>query len=115
MYKTILTDAKGDLMAITDEGKTIKIENEVAYPPIDLIHTVEDMTSDDYERRFVAEYYQAKIRYDKLDRMTVKYEAGTLDFKPKCSLELLLKQKALMGNYLRVLKIRAEIEGITLY
>lgn len=98
---------------MTDYGQ--EMERAIPYPPIDLVHTVNDMTSDDYERRFIAEYYQAKIRYDKLDRMTVKYEAGTLDFKPKCSLELLLKQKAIMGNYLRTLKIRAEIEGITLY
>ena len=91
------------------------VEMAIPYPPIDLSDTVRDMNSDDYARRFIAEYYQAKIRYDKLDRMTVKYEAGTLDFKPKCSLELLLKQKAIMGNYLRTLKIRAEIEGIRLY
>lgn len=72
------------------------------------------MTSDDYKERFKAEYHQVKMRYDKLDAMTVKYEAGTLDFTPKCPLELLLKQKAYMGNYIRILKIRAEIEGIEL-
>ena len=46
--------------------------------------------------------------------MTVKYEAGTLTFTPKCSLELLKEQKKYMGNYIRCLKIRAEIEGIAL-
>lgn len=81
---------------------------------MELIDTIELMTSDDYKARFKAEYYQAKIRYEKLDNMTVKYEAGTLDFEPKCSIELLSRQKALMRNYMRTLKIRAEIEGIEL-
>lgn len=76
--------------------------------------TVEMMTSPDYKERFKAEYQQLKIRYDKLDDMTVKYEAGTLDFTPTCSLQLLKEQKMHMGCYLRCLKIRAEIEGIKL-
>lgn len=62
----------------------------------------------------IGEYLQAKIRYDKLDTMTVKYEAGTLLFTPSCSLELLKEQKKHMGNYIRCLRIRAEIEGIEL-
>jgi len=81
---------------------------------IELKDTIEAMTSEDYKERFRAEYYQTKIRYDKLDAMTVKYEAGTLGFEPSCSLELLLEQKKYMGNYIRCLKIRAEIEGIKL-
>ena len=81
---------------------------------MELKDTVELMNSEDYRERFKAEYYQAKIRYDKLDAMTVKYEAGTLNFEPKCSLELLKEQKMYLGNYIRTLKIRAEIEGIDL-
>ena len=46
--------------------------------------------------------------------MTVKYEAGTLNFTPSCPLELLKEQKKYMGNYIRTLKIRAEIEKIDL-
>ena len=76
--------------------------------------TVPMMTSADYKERFKAEYYQTKIRYDKLHRMTIRYEAGTLSFTPTCPLELLKEQKAAMGNYLRCLEIRAEIEGIVL-
>lgn len=76
--------------------------------------TVALMQSEDYKERFIAEYVQVKIRYDKLDKMTVKYEAGTLNFTPKCSLELLKEQKKFMGNYIRTLKIRAEIENIDL-
>lgn len=81
---------------------------------MELKDTVEMMNSEDYQERFKAEYMQAKIRYDKLDAMTVKYEAGTLDFTPKCSLELLKEQKSCMGNYIRCLKVRAEIEGVSL-
>ncbi len=80
----------------------------------ELKDTVEMMNSDDYKQRFIAEYLQVKIRYDKLDKMTVKYEAGTLNYTPKCSLELLKEQKKHMGNYIRTLKIRAEIENVLL-
>mgnify|MGYP007122041147 CR=1 FL=1 len=80
----------------------------------ELSETIDLMQSYDYKERFLAEYWQTKIRYDKLDEMTVKMEAGTLNFTPNCSLDLLKQQKACMGNYLRTLKIRAEKEGITL-
>lgn len=81
---------------------------------MELKETVTMMQSEDFKERFRAEYFQIKIRYDKLDDMTVKYEAGTLPFTPNCSLELLKEQKANMGKYIRCLKIRAEIEGIDL-
>jgi hypothetical protein len=72
------------------------------------------MVSDDYKERFKAEYYQTKIRYDRLHKMLIKYEAGTLNFEPKCSLELLTEQAGHMGRYLKCLEVRAEIEGIQL-
>ena len=81
---------------------------------MELKETVDLMNSSDYKERFKAEYNQVKIRYDKLDEMTVKYEAGTLNFTPSCSLELLKEQKKYMECYIRCLKIRAEIEGIDL-
>lgn len=92
-----------------EQGETVSSEQAN-----ELMRTVDMMGSADYKERFKAEYYQTKIRYDKLDSMTVKYEAGTLDFTPSCELALLKEQKAAMGNYLRCLKIRAEIEGVTL-
>ena len=76
--------------------------------------TIELMNSKEYKERFKAEYLQTKIRYEKLHAMTIKYEARTLDFEPSCSLKLLKEQKSYMGNYLRALEIRAEIEGIDL-
>ena len=68
----------------------------------------------DWKERFVQEYKELKERYNKLHRMLIKYEAGTLDFTPNCSLELLKEQKRYMGEYLRVLEIRSEIENIDL-
>ena len=38
----------------------------------------------------------------------------TLNFEPKCSLELLTEQAKHMGLYLKCLEIRAEIEGVDL-
>ncbi len=81
---------------------------------MELKDTVELMNSNDYKERFKAEYLQTKIRYEKLHKMTVKYEAGTLNFEPSCPLEILKEQESYMGNYLRMLEIRAEIEKIDL-
>lgn len=87
------------------DGKPIAME---------LKDTISAMCSEDYKCRFKAEYYQTKIRYEKLHNVCVKYEAGTLDFTPTCSLELLKEQKAAMGKYLYCLEIRAQIEGVAL-
>lgn len=80
----------------------------------ELIDTVELMNSTDYKERFKAEYYQTKIRYNKLHTMCLKYEAGKLNFTPTCSLELLKEQKAAMGHYLYCLELRAVYEEIEL-
>ena len=80
----------------------------------DLVGTISLMQSDDYKERFIAEYYQTKIRYDKLHKMIVKYEANTLNFEPNCPIELLMEQAEYMGKYLHILEVRAEIEGIEL-
>ena len=76
--------------------------------------TMELMVSENYKDRFKAEYYQAKLRYDKLHKMLIKHEAGTLDFELSCPPEILEKQACYMGNYLKTLEIRAEIEKIEL-
>lgn len=81
---------------------------------MELKDTIKLMESEDYKDRFKAEYYQTKIRCDKLHKMLVKYEADTLEFEPSCSLSLLTQQVNCMGNYLRILEIRAEIENIEL-
>ena len=81
---------------------------------MDLKDTVDMMNSSDYKERFKAEYMQVAIRYRKLFRMCVKYKAGTLDFVPHCSLELLTEQLRAMGNYIMLLEARAEVERIDL-
>ena len=81
---------------------------------MELKDTIEVMQSEDYKERFKAEYYQTKIRYDKLHKMIVKYDAGTLTFTPNCSLDLLKTQAKIMGEYLYLLEFRAEIEKIEL-
>ena len=81
---------------------------------ITLADTIPYMNSKDYKERFIGEYWQTKIRYDKLHSMLVKYEADTLDFEPSCSFDLLQEQAKYMGMYLNKLEIRAAIEDIDL-
>lgn len=81
---------------------------------MELKDTIELMNSGDYKERFKAEYYQTKIRYDKLHKMLIKRDAGTLNFEPTCPKEILEDQAYYMGDYLKTLEIRAEIEGINL-
>ena len=76
--------------------------------------TIEMMTSDDYNERFKAEFLQLQIRIDKLEKMLKGYREGTLDFKPKCSYELLHKQLVFMRAYMEALDVRADIENIEL-
>lgn len=81
---------------------------------IELKDTIELMQSENYKDRFKAEYYQAKIRYTRLHNMLVKNDAGTLNFTPTTPIRILAEQKRYMGEYIRCLEIRAEIEGISL-
>ena len=74
----------------------------------------ENAAPDTWQEHMKREYRETKERYEKLHRMVTKYEAGTLDFTPNCSLELLSQQKRHMGEYLHDLEIRAEIEGVEL-
>lgn len=70
---------------------------------------------DTWQERMKCEYHETKERYEKLHRAVTKYEAGTLNFTQKCSIDLLKQQKRHMGEYLHDLEIRAEIEGVDLY
>ena len=81
---------------------------------MELERLIELMKSEDYKDRFRAEYYQLGDRIDKLVNMLEKYKAGTLNFTPSCSYELLSYQLQTMNAYKRVLEERAEIEGIEL-
>lgn len=81
---------------------------------MELKDTIDMMNSDDYKDRFRAEYCQTAIRYTKLHKICVQYEAGTLAFTPTCSLNILKQQMNAMGQYLYCLELRAEIEKIEL-
>ena len=76
--------------------------------------TVALMLSDDYKDRFKAEYYQLKIRRDRLYDMIARVDTGTLEHDLPCSISIYAEQCAAMERYLRVLELRAEIEGIEL-
>lgn len=76
--------------------------------------TIQGMVSPDYKERFRAEYQQTKIRYEKLHKIIVKYDARTLPFCPHCSIEILKQQAKSMGEYLYDLEVRAEMEQVPL-
>lgn len=84
----------------------------------ELKEKVELMNSEDYKERFVAEYHQVKIRYEKLKNFCNKIEVeemlGKEVTKHDCPLELLREQQKYMGLYLSVLEKRALIENIVL-
>ena len=65
-----------------------------------------------WKERFINEYNELSERTDKRAKMLEKYQAGTLDFTPNCSYDLLHEQYVYMTQYLRVLNERARIEGI---
>lgn len=102
-----------------------------------MVDTVYLMQSKDYTTRFIAEYVQLKIRYEKLKHLLNKWEAFNnkfydygkapasdeqsmkdfidwLGFKPSCSFRLLKTQQEQMEELLHTLEVRAEIEGINL-
>ena len=81
---------------------------------MELKDTIALMTSEDYRERFKAEYFQLKIRIEKLSAMLEKWDAGELDFEPTCPKELLEEQCNHMDDYRIILERRARLEGIDL-
>lgn len=95
-----------------------KIKEKKEKNNMELKETVELMNSEDYKERFVAEYHQVKIRYEKLKNFCNKIEVeemlGKEVTKHDCPLELLREQQKYMGLYLSILKKRALIENVEL-
>ncbi len=81
---------------------------------MEIYDTIEMMCSADYKERFRAEYYQLKIRTEKLKSMLEKLDKGELKFTPTCSRETLTLQYLTMSDYLLLLEVRARIEHISL-
>lgn len=103
-----------------------------------LNETIPFMTSNDYKERFIAEYWQLKIRYEKLRTFNAKIEAARLcnraqqeyaytaessadnkipvliEPKHDCPCALLSEQQHVMGQLLHLLEMRAIIENISL-
>lgn len=95
-----------------------KIKEKKEKNNMELKETVELMNSENYKERFVAEYHQVKIRYEKLNNFCNKIEVeemlGKEVTKHDCPLELLREQQKYMGLYLSVLEKRALIENVEL-
>lgn len=95
-----------------------KVKEKKEKNNMELKETVELMNSVDYKERFVAEYRQVKIRYEKLKNFCNKIEVETMlgkeVTKHDCPLELLREQKRYMGLYLSILEKRALIENVVL-
>lgn len=92
-----------------------------------LQETAELMASSDYKERFMAEYYQVKIRVEKLENFIAKIRAIShcekmerereLDklINHDCDIIILEDQLETMQKYLFLLKQRAVIENINLF
>jgi len=95
-----------------------KVKEKKEKNNMELKETVELMNSEDYKERFVSEYHQVKIRYEKLKNFCNKIEVETMLGKEVTKhdwpLELLREQQKYMGLYLSVLEKRALIENIVL-
>lgn len=92
---------------------------------MELKDTISMMTSIDYKERFIAEYRQTKIRYEKLKDLNTRIEASHITRINEdvmeiempihnCPDRMLSDQQHIMGEYLHVLEVRAVIEGIDL-
>lgn len=95
-----------------------KIKEKKEKNNMELKETIELMCSSNYKERFVAEYRQVKIRYEKLknfcNRIEVEKMLGEEVTKHDCPLELLREQQKYMGLYLSILEKRALIENVEL-
>lgn len=95
-----------------------KVKEKKEKNNMELKETVELMNSENYKERFVAEYHQVKIRYEKLKNFCNKIEVeemlGKEVTKHDCPLELLREQQKYMGLYLSILEKRALIENVEL-
>lgn len=76
--------------------------------------TSEMMNSKNYKDRFLAEYFQVKIRLEKLKEMLKRWDEDNLDFFPACPRSTYDMQVEAMTYYKNVLEARARIEQIVL-
>ena len=79
---------------------------------MELVDTIDGMLSADYKERFIAEYNQVKIRWEKLNETILKALNGTLGFNLNSNIATLCYQASVMKKYLQTLENRAKQEGI---
>mgnify|MGYP004534858819 CR=1 FL=1 len=107
-----------DLKVYPASIEITKIKEKKEKNNMELKETIELMCSENYKERFIAEYRQVKIRYEKLKNFCNKIEVeemlGKEVTKHDCPLELLREQQKHMGFYLLILEKRALIENIVL-
>ena len=77
----------------------------------DLKDTINLMISDDYKDRLLAEYWQLKIRHQKL-QVAIARKSQRLDRDTKTPIDALQTQSHVMERYLNLLRLRAREEGI---
>ena len=80
------------------------------------------LSSDDWKERLRGEYYEVRIRYEKLKAYNNKAEIQrrmtpcyTEKVEDETSRGLMRDQQDAMERYLHLLELRAELAGITLY
>jgi hypothetical protein len=129
-FNTQTGDGEYRLHFETDDKQQFLLMQEMARRCVDgkpcgmeLQDTVGAMCSEDYKARFMAEYYQTKIRYEKLKKFNTRIEAAHRTMyhdkaveEPAhdCPPDLLLEQQRVMGEYLHILEVRAVVEGVEL-
>lgn len=79
---------------------------------MELKDTTQDMLSDDYKRRFLAEYNQLHIRIRHLSIMIDKWERKLLETSPTVSISIYKRQLSAMKEYREVLRLRAGLDDI---
>ena len=79
-----------------------------------LSDTIRLMQSEDWKDRFVAEYLQTKIRYEKLHKLIIMREVGKVAFDTPIPLESWKTQAQHMGLYLYELEKQAVLHNIPL-
>jgi len=74
--------------------------------------TVDDMLSEDYKTRLIAEYKQVSIRLDALDRILDDLDKGQLTFTLNCPVSVLYDQWSIMKKYKTILEDRFIYEDV---
>lgn len=84
----------------------------------------EGKTMEEYKMRMVEEFETLKMRHERLRDLCNRIEAAEMmkyaerpikEPPHDCPLDLLRRQKEVMGEYLHILEIRAIIEGVDLH